>query len=77
MKRTLLVVARDGYEVAFSVGEIHPDIGGAVVTASITNDAAAELKLEAGQPAYPVIKASDVTVAVDWAKAACPPSAPG
>lgn len=41
------------------------DIGGAVVTASITNEAADELKLAAGQSAYAVIKASDVMVGVD------------
>lgn len=41
------------------------DIGGAVVTASITNEAAEELKLAAGQAAYAVIKASDVMVGVD------------
>jgi molybdopterin-binding protein len=39
--------------------------GGAVVTASITNEAADELKLAAGQPAYAVIKASEVMVGVD------------
>lgn len=41
------------------------DVGGAVVTASITNEAADELKLAAGQTAYAVIKASDVMVGVD------------
>ena len=41
------------------------DIGGAVVTASITNEAVDELKLANGQTAYAVIKASDVMVAVD------------
>jgi molybdopterin-binding protein len=41
------------------------DIGGAVVTASITNDAVDELKLAKGQTAYAIIKASDVMVAVD------------
>jgi molybdopterin-binding protein len=41
------------------------DIGGAVVTASITNEAADELKLATGQAAYAVIKASDVMVGVD------------
>jgi molybdopterin-binding protein len=41
------------------------DIGGAVVTASITNEAAEELKLAPGQAAYAVIKASDVMVGVD------------
>jgi molybdopterin-binding protein len=38
---------------------------GAVVTASITNEAVAELKLKKGQTAYAVVKASDVMVAVD------------
>lgn len=41
------------------------DIGGAVVTASITNEAADELKLAPDQVAYAVIKASDVMVGVD------------
>jgi molybdopterin-binding protein len=41
------------------------DIGTAVVTASITNEAADELKLAAGQEAYAVIKASDVMVGLD------------
>jgi molybdopterin-binding protein len=39
--------------------------GGAIVTASITNEAADELKLANGQDAYAVIKASDVMVGVD------------
>ena len=39
--------------------------GGAIVTASITNEAADELHLAAGQTAYAVIKASDVMVGVD------------
>ncbi|MDQ8700845.1 TOBE domain-containing protein [Hyphomicrobium sp. LHD-15] len=41
------------------------DIGGSVVTASITNAATDELKLEVGKTAYAVIKASDVMIAVD------------
>lgn len=41
------------------------DIGGAVVTASITNEAVAELGLEKGMQAYAVVKASDVMVAVN------------
>lgn len=39
--------------------------GGAVVTASITNEAVDDLKLAAGQEAYAVIMASDVMVAAD------------
>jgi molybdopterin-binding protein len=38
------------------------DIGGSIVTSSITNEAADELKLAKGQSAYAVIKASDVMV---------------
>lgn len=41
------------------------DIGGAIVTASITNGAVDELKLAKGAAASAVIKASDVMVAVD------------
>ena len=41
------------------------DIGGTIVTASITNAAVDELGLAAGKPAYAVIKASDVMVAID------------
>ena len=40
------------------------DIGGAVIMASITNEAVDELKLAKGKPAIAVIKASDVLVAV-------------
>jgi molybdopterin-binding protein len=39
--------------------------GGAVITASITNEAVEELRLAAGDEAYAVIKASDVMVARD------------
>ncbi|ADV12339.1 transporter [Mesorhizobium sp. M7A.F.Ca.CA.001.12.2.1] len=39
--------------------------GGAIVTASITNEAVADLKLEKGKQAYAVIKASDVMVGID------------
>jgi molybdopterin-binding protein len=41
------------------------DIGGAVVMASITNEAVDELGLKRGMPASAVIKSSDVMVAVD------------
>jgi molybdopterin-binding protein len=39
--------------------------GGAIITASITNEAVDELKLATGQSAFAVIKASDVMIAVD------------
>ncbi|MDT2022455.1 TOBE domain-containing protein [Methylocella sp. CPCC 101449] len=41
------------------------DVNGAIVTASITNEAVDALKLEKGKSAYAVVKASDVMVAVD------------
>jgi molybdopterin-binding protein len=39
--------------------------GGAVITASITNEAVDELRLATGDEAYAAIKASDVMVARD------------
>lgn len=39
--------------------------GDATITASITNEAVAELKLKKGQQAYAVIKASDVMIGTD------------
>lgn len=48
-----------------TTAHVRIDIGGAIVTASITNEAVDELKLANGQTAYAVIKASDVMVAVD------------
>jgi len=41
------------------------DIGGAIGTFSITNEAVDELKLKKGQPACAVIKASDVMIGID------------
>ena len=40
-------------------------VGDAVVTASITNDAVAELGLAVGDKAYAVIKATDVMIGKD------------
>ncbi len=48
-----------------TTSHVRIDIGGAVVTSSITNEAVAELKLENGKQAYAVIKASDVMVGID------------
>jgi molybdopterin-binding protein len=39
--------------------------GGVIVTSSITNEAAEELRLAQGDEAYAVVKASDVMVAKD------------
>jgi molybdopterin-binding protein len=48
-----------------TTSHVRIDIGGTVVTASITNEAVDELRLAAGQDAYAVIKASDVMIATD------------
>jgi molybdopterin-binding protein len=41
------------------------DVGGTIITASITNEAVEDLKLAKGVSASAVIKASDVMVGVD------------
>jgi molybdopterin-binding protein len=48
-----------------TTAHVRLDIGGAIVTASITNQAVEELKLKEGLSAYAVVKASDVMVAID------------
>jgi molybdopterin-binding protein len=48
-----------------TTAHVRIDVGGQIVTASITNESADELKLAVGQTAYAVIKASSVMVAVD------------
>ncbi len=61
-------------QIAGTIVEVHKgattshvriDVGGAVLTASITNEAVDQLKLVKGQKAYAVIKASDVMVGID------------
>lgn len=41
------------------------DVGGSIVTASITNEAVKELDLKVGEKAYAVVKATDVMVGND------------
>ena len=48
-----------------TTSHVRLDIGGTIVTASITNEAVDELKLAVGQQAYAVVKASDVMIAID------------
>ncbi len=45
-----------------TTGHVQLDVGGNVVTASITNEAIDELKLAVGDSATAVIKASDVII---------------
>jgi molybdopterin-binding protein len=49
-----------------TTAHVRIDIGGGnIVTASITNESADELKLAPGKSAYAIIKASNVMVGVD------------
>jgi molybdopterin-binding protein len=48
-----------------TTAHVRINVGGTMVTASITNEAVDELKLKQGQAAYAVIKASDVMVGID------------
>jgi len=45
-----------------TTAHVRIDIGGTVITASITNEAVNDLKLKVGQDATAIIKASDVMV---------------
>jgi molybdopterin-binding protein len=57
---TIVAVAKGA-----TTAHVQIEVGGAVLTASITNEAVDELKLAKGQRAYAVIKASDVMIGVD------------
>ena len=48
-----------------TTAHVEIDVGGAVITAAITNEAVEQLRLVVGQKAYAVIKASDVMVGVE------------
>lgn len=48
-----------------TTAHVRIEVGGTIVTASITNDAVEDLGLVNGMSASAVIKASDVMVAVD------------
>ncbi len=48
-----------------TTAHVRLDVGGTIVTSSITNEAVDELKLVVGQEAYAVVKASDVMIAID------------
>jgi molybdopterin-binding protein len=49
-------------EKGTTTAHVRIDIGGAVITSSITNEAIDDLGLKAGDEAYAVIKASDVMI---------------
>jgi len=48
-----------------TTAHVEIDVGGTLLTASITNEAVDALKLKVGQDAYAVVKASDVMIGVD------------
>jgi len=57
-----IIDVQKGATTAHVTIEIAPGI---ILTASITNESADELKLEKGKPAHALIKSSDVMIAVD------------
>jgi len=57
-----IVEVRKGATTAHVTLEIAPGI---ILTASITNDAVEELKLDKGKTARALIKSSDVMIAID------------
>jgi len=63
--RNVLKGTVDNVQKGKTTAHVRIKVGGATVTASITNEAVDELKLKKGQTAYAVIKASDVMVGVD------------
>lgn len=48
-----------------TTAHVRIDLGGSTITASITNEAIDDLKLEKGMTASAVIKASDVMIGVE------------
>ncbi len=48
-----------------TTAHVEIDVGGLILTASLTNKAVEALALKPGQVAYAVIKASDVMVGID------------
>lgn len=60
LKGTIVEVTRGA-----TTAHVRIDVGGSIVTSSITNEAVDELGLDVGVEAYAVVKASDVMVAVD------------
>lgn len=48
-----------------TTSHVEINIGGTIVTSSITNAAVDELKLEIGKQAYAIVKASDVMIGID------------
>lgn len=60
LRGTIVEVAKGA-----TTAHVRVDIGGAIVTASITNEAVDDLGLKKGMTASAVIKSSDVMIAVE------------
>ncbi|MBA8880435.1 TOBE domain-containing protein [Phyllobacterium myrsinacearum] len=60
LKGTIIEVTKGA-----TTAHVRIDVGGSIVTASITNESVDELQLKVGNTAYAVVKASDVMVAID------------
>ena len=54
-----------GIHKGATTAHVRIDVNGAIVTASITNEAVDELKLAVGKEAFAIVKASDVMVGVE------------
>jgi molybdopterin-binding protein len=54
-----------GVHKGATIANVKIDVGGVIVTASITNESVDGLGLAAGREAYAVIKASDVMIGID------------
>ena len=52
-------------EKGATTAHVRIDVGGQIITASITNESADELKLAKGKTAYAIVKATSVMVGVD------------
>jgi molybdopterin-binding protein len=65
--RNVLKGTVDAVQKGQTTAPVRINVGGAIVTASITSEAVDDLKLKVGQTAYAVIKASDVMVGIDQA----------
>ncbi|MBV9240096.1 MAG: molybdopterin-binding protein [Xanthobacteraceae bacterium] len=63
--RNVLKGTIDQVQKGQTTAHVRINVGGTIVTASITNEAVDELKLKQGQTAYAVIKSSDVMVGID------------
>lgn len=48
-----------------TTSHVRIEVGGSIITASITNESVDDLKLSVDKDAYAVIKASDVLVGID------------